>query len=129
MLNRTIPNPEYPHLLEKYPPGWNSCVLVSALTLKRLCRWALGGSWVVISRVTSRVTILITQYGGLISPFRTAHEPPSKEAREARSRFPDRTLSSRMDGTRNPGGACWVIATLTRLNFGHVRRRHPRRGS
>ena len=33
----------------------------------------LGGSWVVISGVISRVTIVIT-------PFITAHEPPSSQA-------------------------------------------------
>ena len=38
----------------------------------------LGGSWVVISRVVSRVTILITHIKGLISPFITTHEPPSR---------------------------------------------------
>ena len=37
----------------------------------------LGGSWVVISRVISRVTILITYIKGLISLLITAHEPPS----------------------------------------------------
>ena len=44
----------------------------------------LGGSWVVISRVISRVTILITHIRGLITPLITAHEPPS--------RFPSRRL-------------------------------------
>ena len=37
----------------------------------------LGGSWVVISRVISRVTILITHIRGLITPLITTHEPPS----------------------------------------------------
>ena len=37
----------------------------------------LGGSWVVISGVLSRVTILITHIGGLITPLITTHEPPS----------------------------------------------------
>ena len=37
----------------------------------------LGGSWVVISRVTSRTTIVITHTRGLITPVITAHEPPS----------------------------------------------------
>ena len=35
------------------------------------------GSWVVISRVTSRVTIVITYIRGLITPLITTHEPPS----------------------------------------------------
>ena len=38
----------------------------------------LGGSWVVISRVISRVTILITHIRGLITPLITTHEPPSR---------------------------------------------------
>ena len=38
----------------------------------------LGGAWVVISRVISRVTILITHIRGLITPFVTTHEPPSR---------------------------------------------------
>ena len=37
----------------------------------------LGGSWVVISRVKSRVTILVTHIRGLITPRKTTHEPPS----------------------------------------------------
>ena len=37
----------------------------------------LGGSWVVISGVISRVTIVITQIRGLIAPLTTTHEPPS----------------------------------------------------
>ena len=39
----------------------------------------LGGSWVVISGVISRATIVITQIRGLITPLITAHEPPSVE--------------------------------------------------
>ena len=38
----------------------------------------LGGSWVVISRVISRVTILITHIRGLITLLITTHEPPSR---------------------------------------------------
>ena len=37
----------------------------------------LGGSWVVISRVISRITVLITHIRGLITLLITAHEPPS----------------------------------------------------
>ena len=36
----------------------------------------LGGSWVVISGVISRVAILITHIRGLITPPITTHEPP-----------------------------------------------------
>ena len=39
----------------------------------------LGGSGVVISRVISRVTILITHIQGLITPLITTPEPPSKD--------------------------------------------------
>ena len=35
----------------------------------------LGGSWVAISGVISRVTIIITQIRGLITPLITTHEP------------------------------------------------------
>ena len=38
----------------------------------------LGSSWVVISRVISRVTILITHIRGLITLLITTHEPPSR---------------------------------------------------
>ena len=37
----------------------------------------LGGSWVVISRVISGVTILLTHIMGLMTPLITTHEPPS----------------------------------------------------
>ena len=38
----------------------------------------LGGSWVVISGVISRVTRLITHIRGLITLLITTHEPPSR---------------------------------------------------
>ena len=38
----------------------------------------LGGSWGVISGVISRVSILTTHIRGLITPFITTHEPPSR---------------------------------------------------
>ena len=38
-----------------------------------------GGSWVLITRVISRVTIItITHIRGLITPLITTHEPPSR---------------------------------------------------
>ena len=40
----------------------------------------LGGSWVVISGVISRVTIIITPIRGLITLLITTHEPPSRVA-------------------------------------------------
>ena len=41
----------------------------------------LRGSWVVISGVISRVSILITHITGLITPLITTHEPPSRVQR------------------------------------------------
>ena len=38
----------------------------------------LGGSWVVISGVTGKVTIVITHIRGLITILTTTHEPPSR---------------------------------------------------
>ena len=38
----------------------------------------LGGSWVSISGVISRVTLILTLIRGLITPLITTHEPPSK---------------------------------------------------
>ena len=43
--------------------------------------FVLGGSWVVISGVISRVTILVTHIGGLITPLITTHKPPSRRVR------------------------------------------------
>ena len=39
--------------------------------------YLLGGSWVAISSVISRVTILITHIRGLTTPLTTTLEPPS----------------------------------------------------
>ena len=41
-------------------------------------RTLLGGSWVVVSGVISRVAMLITHSRGLVTPLITPHEPPSK---------------------------------------------------
>ena len=50
-------------------PG--GCLLVDVdLELEDL----LGGSWLVISRVISRVTVVITYIRGLITPLITTHE-------------------------------------------------------
>ena len=45
----------------------------------RLPQRVLGGSWVVLSRVITRVTILITLIRGLITPLLTTPEPPSRQ--------------------------------------------------
>ena len=42
--------------------------------MSRLSELLLGGSWVVISRVT----VAITYTRGILAPFITAHEPPSR---------------------------------------------------
>ena len=39
---------------------------------------ALGGSWLVISRVIGRITLLITYIRALITPLITTYEPPSR---------------------------------------------------
>ena len=39
--------------------------------------WLLGGSWVVISRVISRVTTVISPIRGLMTGLLTTHELPS----------------------------------------------------
>ena len=41
----------------------------------------LGGSWVLISRVISRGTILITHIRGLIALLIATYEPPSDRTR------------------------------------------------
>ena len=38
----------------------------------------LGGSWVVVSRVISRITMVITYIGGLRTPLITTHDSPSR---------------------------------------------------
>ena len=49
----------------------------TSLTKEDRNRSVLGGSWVVISGVISRVTILITPNRGLITKLITTHEPRS----------------------------------------------------
>ena len=48
----------------------------------------LGASWIVISRVKTRIailTILITHIGGLIALLITTHEPPSSSRNRQRT--------------------------------------------
>ena len=65
--------------------SFTGCSGVRRLTLQALAlrvqgRYALlGGSRVVISGVRSRVTKVISQIRGLITPLITTHEPPSWE--------------------------------------------------
>ena len=49
--------------------------------------YILGSSWVVISRVISRVKWVITIVNLLTTPFITTHEPQSKTSREAYTCF------------------------------------------
>ena len=56
----------------------------------------LGGSWVVISGVISRVTTSITHIRGLITPLITTHEPPSR----AHSHRLQKDASFRKQGAR-----------------------------
>ena len=56
---------------------WGVGVRVTVAALAEDAALLLGGSWVVISRVISRVTIVITHIRGLITPLITTHEPPS----------------------------------------------------
>ena len=61
----------------------------------------LGGSWVVIIGVISRVTIVATQFRGLITPLITTHEPPSGATHDAMSQPPYR-------GFRNQNGVLGI---------------------
>ena len=44
----------------------------------RSAKLLLGASWVIISGVIRRVTVIITQIKGFITPCITTHEPPSR---------------------------------------------------
>ena len=80
------------------PPGLrNPQPQVSALPI-------LGGSWVAISEVISRVTVVITRIRGLMTPLLTTHEPPSRAQKSATpvralplpaARQPSRAVSER----------------------------------
>ena len=45
----------------------------------------LGGSWVVICGIISRVSIVISHIRGLVTPLTTTHEPPSMHNEDERS--------------------------------------------
>ena len=64
-LNSTAPNPG--------PRGFPKLPLLLAARVFSF----LGGSWVAISGVLSRLTIVITHIRELITPHITTHEPPS----------------------------------------------------
>ena len=44
----------------------------------------LGGSWVVLSGVTSRVTLVITHIRGLVTIVITTHGPPSRRVQHTK---------------------------------------------
>ena len=59
--------------------GWRckeSAAPLSGPIQGSLSRGQLGGSWVVISRVKSRITIVITHIKGLLTLQKSTHEPP-----------------------------------------------------
>ena len=55
----------------------------------------LGGSWVVVSGVISRVTIVLTYIRGLTTPLITTHEPPSRVLASAGHRSSSMDTDSR----------------------------------
>ena len=61
--------------LESY---WYKVIPTKDLLWSLWVECILGGLWVVISRVISRVTILITHIRGLRTPVITTHEPASR---------------------------------------------------
>ena len=65
----------------------------------------LGGSWVVLSGVVSKATIVITHIRGLFSVLITTHEPPSRETlRPSAYRVGSKASgSSSTQNTSNPG--------------------------
>ena len=60
--------------------GLRSCHL-------RFVGFVLGGSWLVISGLISRVTIVTTHTKGLITSLVTTHKPPSRAFRTCRVFF------------------------------------------
>ena len=69
----------------------------------RISTELLGGSWVVVSGLISKVTIDITHIKGLITPLITTHQPPSKIGKD-----------SGFDITEFHG-ALWVLVGATSL--------------
>ena len=61
-------------------------ILVVNIIVTLITTPLLGGSWVVISGVISRVTVTITHIVGLITPFVTTHEPPSRNYKNLRAK-------------------------------------------
>ena len=86
----------------------------------------LGGSWVVISGVISRVALGITHIRELITPFITAHEPPSKRSRTG---IPEMTLTGILDEPSHRAmGCCRFLHSegfsgfrLARIDLGPLR--------
>ena len=70
-----IPNPTLGKTGE-WPLGANRYRIMGVVT--RVAARLLGGSWVVISEVMRKVTIVITHISGLITPLITLHEPPGR---------------------------------------------------
>ena len=80
----------------------------------------LGGPWVVINGVIIRVTILISHIRGLVTPFMTTHEPPSRPTERASAN--SRRVPWRVDLIRSFEGH-YKGMRVTRKAFRWVRRR------
>ena len=65
---------------------------------RRLKEPLLGGSWVDISGVISRVTVVLSPIRGLIALLRTTHEPPSTK-RFCRSLLPQAKAEAKLKQT------------------------------
>ena len=88
--------------------------------------YLLGGSWVDISGVISRVTILTTHTRGLITLLITTHEPPSRNLWESQHQW--ESLAPWGDGAlklKFPGGHTYfrnptLLNHLTAITFFRV---------
>ena len=63
-----------------YTSSYAGLILICGVLLHKYDA-LLGGSWLVTSRVLSRITIVTTHIKGLITPLITTHEPPSAQLR------------------------------------------------
>ena len=82
-----------------YKPQVHLCKQTSRPGPGSATKEVLGGSWVVISRVISRVTILITYIRGLITLLITTPEPPSRPETLYPYRIPIDPFKGTLQGT------------------------------
>ena len=59
-----------------------ACVASMKPNVCKACKLVLASSWVVISGVINKVTILITLIRRFITPLITTHEPPSMSRKD-----------------------------------------------